>query len=87
MKERPTGFVCIVTAIPLLVKFAVSVIGLFIVTEAGLFVPVYEPVPLPVQPLNVNPPFGVAEMLTTCPALKNPLGGLTVPPAPALIVN
>jgi hypothetical protein len=35
------------------VKAAVSVIGPLIVIEAGLLVPEYEPVPLPVQLLKV----------------------------------
>jgi hypothetical protein len=35
------------------VNEAVSVIGPFIVIEAGLFVPEYEPVPLPVQALKL----------------------------------
>ena len=35
------------------VKVAISVIGPLIVTEAELFVPEYEPVPLPVQLLKM----------------------------------
>ena len=35
------------------VKLAFSVMGALIVTEAALFVPEYEPLPLPLQPPNV----------------------------------
>jgi hypothetical protein len=41
-------------------KPAVSEMGPFIVTVAGLFVPVYEPFPLPDQPLNVKPVLAIA---------------------------
>ncbi len=50
-------------------KFATWVIGPFIVTLAGLLVPVYEPLPLPVQLPNANPLFGVADVGTVAPAL------------------
>ena len=55
VKERPDGFGCTVTEMftGLTVKLAVSVIGPFIVTEAGLLFPEYEPGPLPVQPVNL----------------------------------
>jgi hypothetical protein len=42
----------------------------------------------PVQPLNANPEFAVAETFCTDPAAKKfPLAGVTVPPAPAAVVN
>jgi hypothetical protein len=44
----------------LCVKVAVSVMGPPIVIEAGLFVPVKEPVPLPVQLVKLYPLAGVA---------------------------
>jgi hypothetical protein len=36
--------------------------GPFIVTVAGLELPVKDPVPLPVQPLKLKPLFAVAEI-------------------------
>ena len=69
------------------VKFAVSAIGPFIVTLAGLAVPVYDPVPEPVQLLNTYPPVAEALICTDCPLLYHPLEGLTVPPRSAFIVN
>ena len=51
------------------VKLAVSVIGEFMVTDAVAFGPVYDPAPLPVQPANVYPEFGVTDRVTTEPAL------------------
>src|SRR5438046_2306009 len=68
-------------------KLAVSLTGPFIVTCAGFVVPVYEPVPVPAQPVKADPAFAMAEIFTTCPELKKPLAGPTVPPAPAAIVN
>ena len=68
-------------------KFAVSVIGPFIVTLAGLLAPVNDPEPLPVHPLKLKPLAGVAEIDTTCPLLNQALDGLTVPPVPAFIVR
>src|ERR1022692_29343 len=53
-------------------KFAVSVMGLFMVIEAGLAEPVKEPAPVPVQLLNVNPPLGEAEIETRVPASYHP---------------
>jgi hypothetical protein len=66
-------------------KFPVSVIGPFMVMVAGLFGPVYEPLPLPVQPLKLKPMFGIALICTLAPLLYQPpdAGGgveLTVPP-------
>ena len=57
------------------------------VIEPGLFVPVYEPVPLPDQPAKLKPGLAFALMITLVPALCQPLAGCTVPPAPALIVR
>jgi hypothetical protein len=68
-------------------KLAVSVIGPFIVTFPGLFGPVYDPDPIPVHPVKLNPLFGVAVIVTPCPLLKKALEGLTPPPAPAFIVR
>src|SRR5215471_2556773 len=68
-------------------KVAVSLIGPFMITEAGLFSPVKDPGPLPVQPTNVRPALGMARIETTLPAAWNPLAGVTVPPSPALVVS
>jgi hypothetical protein len=63
-------------------------IGPFIVTLAGFVLPVNDPVPVPVQPLNAKPLLGVAVICTVCPLLKNdPLAGCTLPPVPAFIVS
>ena len=64
-----------------------SVMGPFMVTDVLFAEPVKEPVPVPVQPENVEPLGGVAEIATVCPALNHPLGGLTVPAAPAFMVR
>ena len=56
--------------------------GLPIVMDAGLFVPEYEPVPLPVQPVKLCPLDGVALIETVAPLFFHPLGGVTVPPVP-----
>jgi hypothetical protein len=61
--------------------------GPFIVTDAGLFVPEYEPEPVPLQPLKVNPALGVALIETLEPLLTQPLAGPTAPPDPAFIVR
>jgi len=68
-------------------KLAASVIGPLMVTDAGLFAPVYEPAPVPLHPENVNPAFGVAVIETLLPASRKPEEGLTRPPGPALIVS
>ena len=70
-----------------LLKTVVSVIGPFIVIAAGLLVPEYEPLPLPVQPPNAYPLFAVALMFTTALLFCQLLSGLTLPPAPAFIVR
>ena len=54
---------------------AVSVIGPFIVTEAGLLVPVNDPGPLPVQLEKVKPRLGVALIVPLLPALNHPVAG------------
>ena len=54
-------------------KFAVSVIGALMVTEAALVEPVKEPVPAPVQLLNVNPPVGEAKIETRAPVSYHPV--------------
>src|ERR1044072_4948104 len=69
------------------IKFPVSVIGPFIVTFAGLTVPLNEPAPLPVQLLKMKPLFGDAETLTVVPLLCQPLAGLTVPFPELLMVR
>jgi hypothetical protein len=70
------------------VKFAVSVIAEFIVIVAGLFEPVWLPVPVPVQDRNLCPVFviagespmsAVAVRIILCPALNHPLLGATDP--------
>ena len=68
-------------------KVAFSVIGPFMVIEAGLFVPEYEPEPVPVQLLKRYPLAGVALIETVVPGLLHPLVGLTVPPVLWLIVR
>jgi hypothetical protein len=61
-----SGVACLQTRFPardwhqLRVKVAVSVMGPPIVIEAGLLVPVKEPVPLPVQLVKLYPLAGVA---------------------------
>ena len=87
MKVRPDGLVCTVTEIEIGLKLAVSAMGPFIATVAGLLVPLYDPAPVPLQAAKPCPAFAEAEMLTLCPLLKYPLGGLTVPPVPALMVK
>ncbi|HXJ70920.1 MAG TPA: hypothetical protein VNM39_18625 [Verrucomicrobiae bacterium] len=68
-------------------KVAVSLIGPFMITEAGLFPPVNDPGPLPAQRMNLRQASGVARIETTLPAVWNPLAGVTVPPSPALVVS
>jgi hypothetical protein len=58
-----------------------------IVMETGLVVPEKEPVPVPLQLVNVKPVDGVAVIFTTDPLLFHPLAGVTLPPVPALIVR
>jgi hypothetical protein len=53
VNERPDGLVCTVTEIGFWVNQAVSPIGPFIVMEAGLLFPEYDPLPLPVQLLKL----------------------------------
>jgi archaellum component FlaF (FlaF/FlaG flagellin family) len=61
-------------------KLAVSVIGEFIVMDAGFAVPVTLPVPVPDQDENAYPGFGVADMLTEEPELyHDPVAGEVVP--------
>ena len=71
----------------LCVKVAASVIGPPIVIEAGLFVPEYEPVPLPTQLVNLYPLAGVALIEIAAPLFLHPLVGVTVPPVPCVIVR
>ena len=64
---------------------AVTVTGPDIVTVVAADV---ELATGPVQPLNANPEFGVAETFCTDPAAKKlPLAGVTVPPDPATVVS
>jgi hypothetical protein len=77
---RPTWFDRTVTWTGFCVKPAVSVIGPLIVTLAGLFGPVYDPVPVPVHPLKLYPPLAVALIPTAEPLERQPLAGNTVPP-------
>ena len=51
VNDHPVGLVCTV-ACTVGENAAASVIGAFIVTLLGLVVPVYEPVPVPVHPVN-----------------------------------
>jgi hypothetical protein len=89
VKERPDGLGCTVNEMytGLGVKLAVSKIGAFIVTDAELLFPEYEPDPLPVQLLKLYPLFAVALIGTTVPLLYHPPPELTLPPAPALTVR
>jgi hypothetical protein len=66
------------------VKFAVSVIAPFMVTVAGLLVPVKLPIPVPVQEVNACPFLAVALIVTVLPALRHPVLGVTVPPVDGL---
>ena len=66
---------------------AVSVMGPFIVIEAGLDVPEKEPVPLPVQLLKVLPWAAVAVICPLAPLFLHPLAGVTLPPVPAFMVR
>src|SRR5882672_11160565 len=68
-------------------KLATSVIGAVATIEAGLLLPEYDPLPLPVQPLKLYPFEGVALRFTGVPLSNQSLAGLTFPPAPALIVT
>ena len=68
-------------------KLPVSVTGPFMVIEAGLFVPEYEPEPVPVQLLKLYPLADVALIDTVVPLPLHPLEGLTVPPVLWLIVR
>ncbi len=61
--------------------------GPFIVIEAGLFVPEYDPVPLPVQLLKASLLAGFPVIETAAPLFFQPLAGVTVPPDPAFIVR
>ena len=61
-------------------KFAISVIGPFIVIVADGEEPVYEPLPDPVHPVNLKPLAGEAEIVNLVPASYQPLLGETVPP-------
>jgi hypothetical protein len=65
--------------LPLTAYLAVSVMAEFIVIVSVALFPVYEPVPSPLQLVNVYPDFGVSEMLTDAPWLYHPLDGETVP--------
>ena len=58
-----------------------------IVIEAGLFVPVKEPVPVPVQLTKWKPRLALALIETCFPAFCQPLAGVTVPPLPAVMVR
>jgi hypothetical protein len=59
---RPAGEVVTVTGMEPAVHAAVSLIGAFMLSVAGLFVPEYDPVPVPVQPPKLYPAAGVAEI-------------------------
>src|SRR2546430_15192847 len=68
-------------------KLPSSVIGLVTTIEAGLLVPEYDPLPLPVQPLKLYPFDAVALTFTSVPLPNQSLVGVTVPPASAFIVR
>ena len=63
------------------------VIGPFMVTEAGLFDPVYEPDPDPVQLVKAYPLLAVAVMGTNCPLSNQLLTGVAVPPVVVFVVR
>jgi hypothetical protein len=69
------------------VKLAVSLIGPLIVTLDGLFIPLYEPVPTPVQRLKLYPELAIPVIVTTCPLLYQLLEGVTLPPGFEFIVR
>ena len=67
-------------------KVAVSAMGPFMVTLAGLDVPVNEPGPTPVQKENCEPGLALAWIVTTLPAFCHALAGRTCPlPEPAMV--
>src|SRR5450432_489677 len=69
------------------VKVAVSVMGPFIMIEAGLVVPVNDPGPLPIQLEKWKLGDACALITTLLPPFCHPLTGSTAPPAPAFIVR
>jgi hypothetical protein len=69
-------------------KYAVSVIGAFIVTDAEAEVPVYDPEPDPIHWSKAYPEDAVADIDTEAPASYQPDDGLTDPePPPTCIVR
>ena len=62
-------------------KWAVSVIGPFIINLDALLVPVYDPEPKPAQLENTNPVLAVAWIRTVEPASCQPEVGVAIPPA------
>ena len=81
---NPGGDVCTVTPTSA-VKFAVTLTGADIVTVVAALLAFATG---PVQFANTNPEFAVAVTFCTDPAAKKlPLAGVTVPPAPAAVVN
>ena len=69
------------TTSPVLTNVAVSVIGPFMVMDAGLDEPVYEPEPEPAQLSNLYPSAGEAEIVIEEPSSYHPELGLTLPPS------
>jgi hypothetical protein len=57
------------------------------VTDAGLLVPVYDPLPEPAHEENTKSVFGVAVIDTEDPDARNPEEGVTEPPGPAFMVS
>src|SRR5690349_7043701 len=68
-------------------KIAESVIAPFIITFAGLAVPVKEPEPVPFQDLKMKPVFGKAWIWTVPRESKKADAGLTKPPFPATTLS
>jgi len=80
MTDDMLGVTAVLVGCKVVSKFAVSVMGLFIIIAGvGLEVPLKQPAPLQDQVWKVNPVFGVAITLTTEAALYHSLDGLVVP--------
>jgi hypothetical protein len=87
LNVRPAGVVCTTTWNGFWTKFAISVIGPFVVMIRGLVVPLNDPVPDPVQLEKLNPAFGMPVMDTGLAASYQPVGGVAVPPGLAVMVR
>ena len=82
VRASPAGLVAMVS-VNTAAKLAATVTGAFMVTFCGVVVPLN---PLE-NPLKRFPALADALTETTEPALYQPLAGLMLPPAPALVVR